>query len=261
MNNLYHKVAVTSVGIALGFVLAVSKEAKAVTITLTPATSFGVTDQNMDGLGDNYYSGTPFHVGVRSNEYPELVEDRAFYEFNIANLSLPSKFISSAIFRVRIDSLMAYHRYYLMRLFGYRGNGQPDTSDFSEGIGGGFGSGPSPISYLDLGTSIYLGGYYPVGGYDPVYRFNFNLDFSVTPFVNHLISKNNAFAGFSVRTDYYSAGDAILNQNASLIITTADVPESVPEPTTIFGSVIGLCLGGWLKRKNSSRQNKTMPQH
>ncbi len=90
-----------------------------------------------------------------------------------------------------------------------------------------------------------------------MHKFNFNIDFSVTPFVNELISKNNAFAGFSVSDNDYHMGDAILNQNASLIITTVDGSEPVPEPTTIFGSVIGLCLGGWLKRKNSSRQNKT----
>jgi hypothetical protein len=36
--------------------------------------------------------------------------------------------------------------------------------------------------------------------------------------------------------------------------------EPVPEPTTIFGSAIGLCLGGWLKRKKSSLPNKTKSQ-
>jgi hypothetical protein len=36
--------------------------------------------------------------------------------------------------------------------------------------------------------------------------------------------------------------------------------EPVPEPTTIFGSAIGLCLGGWLKRKKSSLPNKTRLQ-
>jgi hypothetical protein len=37
--------------------------------------------------------------------------------------------------------------------------------------------------------------------------------------------------------------------------------QPVPEPTTIFGSAIGLCLGGWLKRKKSNQQNKTTSQH
>ncbi|WP_445245560.1 PEP-CTERM sorting domain-containing protein [Microcoleus sp. OTE_8_concoct_300] len=45
-----------------------------------------------------------------------------------------------------------------------------------------------------------------------------------------------------------------------MIIETADATEPVPEPTTIFGSAIGLCLGGWLKRKKSSQQDKTTPQ-
>jgi hypothetical protein len=62
MNNLYRKVAVTSVGIALGFALGANKEAKAATIILTPTTSFGVTDYNRDGHGDSYYGGVPFHV-------------------------------------------------------------------------------------------------------------------------------------------------------------------------------------------------------
>jgi hypothetical protein len=259
MNNLYHKVAVASVGMVLGFALGANKEAKAATFTLTPATSFGATDQNMDGVGDSYYSGAPFHVGLSGSHAGQSQEDRAFYEFNIANLSLASNtVISSAIFQFRVDSLSAYHRYYAMQLFGYRGNGQPDASDFSEGIGGAFEGSPPPVS--DFETSIYLGAYYPVG-YDPVYQFNFNLEFSVTPFVNELISKNNAFAGFSVRDYYHHFGDATLNhRDASLIITTVDVPEPVPEPTTIFGSAIGLSLGGWLKGKKSSQQNKTKSQ-
>jgi len=258
MNNLYRKVAVTSVGIALGFALGANKEAKAATIILTPTTSFGVTDQDWDGRGDSYYSGTPFHVGPSRNHGGESQEDRAFYEFNIANLSLASNtVISSAIFQVRVDSLSAYHRYYALQLFGYRGNGQPDASDFSQDMEADFGPPPPPVS--DFETSIYLGWYNPVG-YDPVYRVNFNLDFSVTAFVNELIRTNNAFAGFSVRANQYPAGDATLNQNASLIITTVDVPEPVPEPTTIFGSALALSLGGWLKRKKSSQQNKTTSQ-
>jgi len=258
MNNFYRKVAVASVGIALGFALGANKEAKAATFTLTPATSFGVTDQNRDGVGDSYYGGAPFHVGISGNPPGQLQEDRAFYEFNIANLSLaPNTVISSAIFQVRVDSLSAYHRYFALQLFGYRGNGQPDASDFSRDMEHGFGVSPPPVS--DFETSIYLGWYNPVG-YEPVRKFNFNLDFSVTPFVNELISKNNAFAGFSVRQNNYYMGDVILNQNASLIITTVDVPEPVPEPTTIFGSAIALSLGGWLKRKKSSQQHKTTSQ-
>jgi hypothetical protein len=42
-----------------------------------------------------------------------------------------------------------------------------------------------------------------------------------------------------------------------MVVETTNVAEPVPEPITIFGSAIGLCLGGWLKRKKSTLQNKT----
>ena len=48
---------------------------------------------------------------------------------------------------------------------------------------------------------------------------------------------------------------------SSLVIETVDAAEPVPEPTTIFGSAIALCLGGWVRRKKSSQQHKTAPQH
>jgi hypothetical protein len=259
MNNFYHKVAVAFVGIALGFGLGANKEVKAATITLTPVTSFGAADENFDGLGDSYNSGTSFHVGPSRNYAGQWQEDRAFYEFNIANLFPASTVISKAIFRVRVDFFTASHRYYLMQLFGYRGNGQPDVSDFSPGIGGGgIGGNLPPVS--DFETSILLDGYNPVS-YDPVRQFNFDINFPVTPFVNELISKNNAFAGFSFSNNDYNVGEATLNQNASLIITTVDVANPVPEPTTLFGSALALGVGGWLKRKKLSQQNKTTSQH
>jgi hypothetical protein len=37
--------------------------------------------------------------------------------------------------------------------------------------------------------------------------------------------------------------------------------QPVPEPTTIFGSALALGVGGWLKRKKSSQQNKTTSQN
>ena len=242
-----------------------NKEAKAATIILTPTTSFGVTDYYRNGYGDSYYTGVPFHVGLgtfyQSGQWgPEErafgKEDRAFYEFNIAGLSLaPNTVISSAIFQVRADSLRAIHRYYGMQLFGYRGNGQPDTSDFSNGnIGWPFGINQYPLSDF----SIYLD-YFMTWG--PAQMSNFDMSFSVTRFVNELISENNAFAGFSLRDNGYYMGEATLNnRGASLIITTVDVAEPVPEPTTIFGSALALSLGGWLKRKKSSQQHKTTPQ-
>jgi hypothetical protein len=93
--------------------------------------------------------------------------------------------------------------------------------------------------------------------------------------VNQIVSNRESFAGFGFRTNHISEDDyygdnGYSNDNrsyitlgypyndASLTITTVEA-EPVPEPTTIFGSVIGLCLGGWLKRKKSSQQNKITP--
>jgi hypothetical protein len=98
MSNLYHKFAVASVGIALGFALEANKEAKAATFTLRDY-GFLVADTNLDGLGDWYYGGVPLPVGIRRGESFSGTEYRAFYQFNIAQLSLASNtVISSAIF-------------------------------------------------------------------------------------------------------------------------------------------------------------------
>jgi hypothetical protein len=242
MNNLYHQIAVASVCTALGFALGANKEASSATITLTPATSFAVIDRNQDG-GDSYYVGVPFSVGYTyDNQSLQDIETRAFYEFNIANLSLASNtVISRAIFQVRADLLIPHHRSFGVDILAYKGNGQPDVSDF----------------YAQTYASSYsnLGG----GFLEPSFNSYFNVH--MTEFVNELISNNDAFAGFKVR-QVNGGGDAIFNhRDASLIITTVDVAEPVPEPTTIFGSALALSLGGWLKRNNSSGPNKTTPQH
>jgi hypothetical protein len=90
------------------------------------------------------------------------------------------------------------------------------------------------------------------------------LNFDVTAFVNQQVSNSNPFAGFAIKTFGFngvSLGGTDALGRSSLVIETVDAAEPVPEPTTIFGSAIGLYLGGWLKRKKSSQQNKTTPQH
>jgi hypothetical protein len=232
MKNLYRKIAITSVGIVLGFALGANKEAKAATIILRPATSFGVPDRNGDGLGDVYYDNVPFHVAT--NRPNPFIERRAFYEFSTANLTLSSNtVIGSAIFQVAVEAPNIISPSFALELFGYRGNGQPDISDFE--------AAPyrEELVYLNLGF--------------PREHSFFNLDFSVAPFVKDLISKNDPFVGFMVRAAN-SQGYVTLNpRDTSLTITT----EPVPEPTTIFGSALALGIGEWLKRKKLGQQNKT----
>jgi hypothetical protein len=89
----------------------------------------------------------------------------------------------------------------------------------------------------------------------------------VSPFVNQRVSNGDAFAGFGIRA--LNFGGLALNNGSPyrppgvkprLIVETADVAEPVPEPTTIFGSALALGVGGWLKRRKLSQQNKTTPQ-
>jgi hypothetical protein len=236
MQNLYHKVAITCVGIALSFAFGANKEAKAATIILTPVTSFGVPDRNSDGLGDSYYDNVPFPVAT--NRPNSFIEYTAFYEFNIANLSLPSDtVISSATFQVAVLPPNASYPSFGLELFGYIGNGQPDISDFE--------AAPyrKKLVYLNLGFRSQ--------------NSFFDLDFSVAPFVKDLINKNDAFVGFMFRAANSEGFVNLHPRDTSLTITT----EPVPEPTTIFGSAIGLCLGGWLKRRKAALQNKTTSQN
>jgi hypothetical protein len=252
MKNLYGKVALVSVCTALGFALGANKEAKAATFTLTSTNNFYVYDVNNDGVEDDGNSqNLPLPVGIRRGKgFSE--EYRAFNEFNIAELSLASNtVISSAIFKNSINSaekLFYPHHDPNLNVIGYVENGSADSSHFSKK---GVSLGSVPLWYSLVGTT-----------------FNLN----VTTFVNQIVSNRESFAGFGFRTNPFSEDDyygdngysndnesyITLGRSASLTIITVDA-EPVPEPTTIFGSVIGLCLGGWLKQKKSSQQNKITP--
>ncbi len=243
MNNLYHKVAFASVCTALSFALVANKEAKAAVFTLTPTTSFIVGDRNdQDGLGDYISGDVPLPVGIiRGEGYRQ--EYRAFYEFNIANLSLaPNTAISSAIFGVKANTISWYERFSRLDAHGYIGNGQADLSDFEAGE---YLDGRFLYSVININSTINP---------SPIFSFN------VLPFISQRIKNNDTFAGFSFRNTREEAY-LTLNQDARLTIITVDVAEPVPEPTTIFGSALALSLGGWLKRKKSSQQNKTTPQN
>ena len=236
MNPLYQKVAFASVCTALGFVLVANKEAKAAVLTLTPTISFFVGDKNQDGLGDYLYGDVPLSVGIKDERWPrnnrEDEEYKAFYEFNIANLSLPpNTAISSAIFQIKADTISWYGSQSRFDAQGYAGNGQADVSDFQAG------------GYLD---GIY---FYTVLNTDSAIELSPIFSFNVLPFINQRLKKNDTFAGLNV---YTRGGYLTVDSEAKLIITTVDdVTVSVPEPTTILSAAVALGWGGWLKRKNS----------
>jgi hypothetical protein len=240
MKNLYRQVAVGCVCTALNFVLVANKEAEAAVFTLRPTRTTGYTfgDLNQDRLVDTIFGGASLSVGIRRGEGYRH-EYRALYEFNLANLSLaPNTAISSAIFGVKANNI-SYERFSRLNAYGYIGNGQTDVSDFNAGE---YLNGQFLYNDTDDGS-----------GSNSSRIFNFN----VLPFISQRIENNDTFAGFSLRSD-----DAYLtaNQDTSLTIITVDAAESVPEPTTILTAAVALGWGGWLKRKNSSQQDKTKSQ-
>jgi hypothetical protein len=256
MSNLYRKVAVASVGIALGFTLGANKEAKAAIFTLTNPQVFFIQGYENEpaynsllGSGFDLMGPENFSVEKRYDGYDGSsdYERRAFYEFYVGNLSLaPDTVIRRAILKTPVSNARANYRYLTLGLFGYVGNGSADLSDFDAGVR--VGTGVAVDKYSNPTMPIF---------YD-------NIDFDVTSFIDERVNSHDDFAGFGIRVDDYGFdyGAATLRyfySSPSLIIETADA--TVPEPTTIFGSAIGLCLGGWLRRKRSNQEKKTIPQN
>jgi hypothetical protein len=235
MNNLYHKFAVTSICTALGLALGANQEAYSATFSLQPTTAFVVRDSNSDGLGDLVI---PLRntIGIRK---ARNVEDAEFAEFNLGSfLFTTNTVIKSAVFHTDIATFevaqVGIGNPGSLGIFGYVGNGTAETSDFEAG------------TFLSSVNTSF-------GSY--------NLDFDVTPFLNQRVRNADAFAGFGIRALNFGnvalGGYAQTPIQTRLIVETAEVAEPVPEPTTIFGSALALGVGGWLKRKKSSQQNKT----
>ena len=248
MSNLYPKVAVAFACTALSFALGASQEVKAATFSLT-GHGFLVVDYNQDELGDWATSSGLLPVGIIEGltygTYGEYYrnEYRAFYEFNIASLSLPSDaVISSAILQVSVNDVEWYGSYFGLEVYGH---------------GYQLNEGADIVSIFNAGEYLNGKSLYSIITGEPAGVANFN----VLPFINQRIKNNEVFAGFGIRygeNHPYDKDEGYihLTKDARLIVET----EPVPEPTTIFGSAISLCLGGWLKRKKSPLQNKAKSQ-
>ena len=243
MNSLYHKLAIASVCTTLSFALGANKEAKAATFSLPPTINSEIIDgsfESFDGLGDETFVEIAYMAVAKgtSGEAAQVTE------FNISSFSFgTNQVISNAVLQVEIYSLLLYGlgidtptNPSSLGIFGYVGNGTIEASDFEAGVF---------LNSVDISASS-------AGDL---------LNFNVTSFVNQRASNGDAFAGFGIRALnfgglFLSNGD-FSGSKPRLIVETA---EPVPEPTTIFGSAIGLSLGGWLKRKKLSQQNKTTLQ-
>ena len=132
MSNLYYKIAAVSICTALSFTLGANQEAKAATFTLTAPRFlvFGASESGGIEVLPNDYAGP----SIDSYDYGNFPGTRAFYEFNIGNLSLaPDTVISRAFFNVRVRDIMASYRYFFIDILGYVGNGIPELSDFEIG--------------------------------------------------------------------------------------------------------------------------------
>jgi len=250
MNNLYRKVAVASVCTALGFALGANKEASAATFILAPTINFEVIDysERVWYEGDDYYTYEYDGVGdsVRmwdNSSFGKIraAEGRLFAEFNIDSFSsVPNELISRVLFQTQLSfvgsSDWEFRNPGSFGIFGYVGNGTDDLSDFGAGV---------LLSSVDVSSSS-------PGDL---------LSLDVTPFVKQRVSNGDSFAGFGFRVFNPGfvglGGDSFPGYPLRMVVETADVAQPVPEPTTIFGSAIGLGLGGWLKRKKLSQQNKT----
>jgi hypothetical protein len=236
MKNLYYQVAVASACTVLSFTLGASEEVKAATITLPPTIQFGL-DKN---IGPTEVTSeydlvlfAPFLGGVSRTRLAE---------FNISSFFIaPNTIIKSAVFQDKFSRVI-FNRFsgpISLNIFGYIGNGTAEVSDADNGVF---------LSSVDISSL------------SPGDTFNFD----VTTFVNQQVSNGNPFAGFAIKTLAFSTvslGGTDALGRSSLVIETVDAAEPVPEPTTIFGSAIALAVGGWLKRKKSSQQNKITSQH
>jgi len=239
MNNLYYKVAVASIFMTLSFTLGSSDEVKAATITLTPTIQFGIST-NFGPFNISYDRLSPQYDIVSNARYRYGSIGSRLAEFNISNFFLaPNTTIRSAVFQDKISRVVFAFggRSAILGIFGYEGNGTAEESDLGRGVF---------LSSVDISSSSR----------------GDTLNFDVTAFVNQQVSNGYPFAGFAMQALYPGPYIATLEGTdalgrSSLVIETDDAPEPVPEPTTIFGSAIALGVGGWLKRKKSSQQNKT----
>jgi hypothetical protein len=232
------KKSVLTTGLSLLFGLMVSEQVLAADFIFNPTVTFEVIDGgfsgNPDGLGDEVFPGNFDTVVLGSTG-----EAAEFAEFNISGFSIPaSESITNATFQAtglpnevfglgatgqRPSSLVAR---------GYVGNGLVDASDFQAG---------AILDSVNVSPNFVQETY----------------NFDATAFIQNLVSNKDFFAGFGIRAQN-TIGGLLLDRGTNsfnsprLIIKTAPITTTIPEPSTTLGFLAfsALGMGSLLKRKH-----------
>jgi hypothetical protein len=188
----------------------------------------------------NEVSPSPIFV-QRAENSP--TETRYVWEIDFRGFYVPGKGASRATVELPVQFAERIYRDLYLDIFGYVGNGRAELSDFNAGV------------RLDSQNAFTP---YPFPR--PVETISFD----VTRFVDERFRNGDDVSGFGIRvqnsSSFLNYGRVNLRIPTLTFSTEPVEPTPVPEPTTIFGSALALSLGGWLKRKNSSQQNKTKSQ-
>jgi hypothetical protein len=181
--------------------------------------------------GVNKEAKAAYFLLSASSEFEYLAQPPIYlYEFNLA--SIPASFSpNTSNFSLGIFPNRNHYSSYpsSLAVFGYVGDGLADARDLESWSGEGYINGVQNLQYTIP--------------YNP-------MEVDVTSFVRQLLNQNNTFAGFRVWGSSNSELTLNIPNGADLLITdNVPAPDSVPEPTTIFGSVFALSLGRWLRRK------------
>lgn|GEM_PF-5938378 len=221
------------------------EEAKAVTLYLSPIIDLSLNPRDLHGSPNSGPKFPDSNNGLTVFNRPDVGETRAFYEFDVLRfLPDPNTVISQASFGSALFTDGHNTHSAVLQMFGYlgKGTGIPETLDYGSNF----------FTYSDY--FLYENPYELLHGE----HIDIDVTSLVTSLVNsyHQSNKNyndRPLIGIGVYTPSEYSSDITL-RGGNLVVTA----EPVPEPTTIFSSAMGLCLGGWLKRRKLTLPNKPM---
>ncbi len=204
--------------------------ARAANFSLNPIITFEVGDgffgQPFNGQGDN---DAVFPGNFDTVVLGTFAENSENAEFDLGKISIPTQeTITNATYQVTVLPNLTFgsgatgQRPSSLAVRGYLGNGQPDASNFQAG------------TILDTASV------------SPEY-IEETLNFDVTSFIQNIVSERSNIPGFGIRAQ--SIGGITLDRGTfsgkgpKLIISTAPIKTTVPEPGLTFGILTCAFLG------------------